>query len=182
MEEDDAVAIELEALEVTYGESLEVLARKPLQVSLHVTPFTGEDESQQYVCADLCMAVTADYPEALPDIQLRNCKGAQTCCSAFSDAVSMLESHRLPVHAGLSDARQAQLRSRLQEEAVGLAGSMMLGHLAETARDALTAMNSPEGDCVFCRCPLREDRSAPGISGQDEEELLRLPCYHVYHL
>jgi hypothetical protein len=62
----------------------------------------------------------------------------------------------------------------------------MLGHLTETVRDMLTVMNSPEGDCIFCRGPLQDDGSAnpPSTSGraEEEEELLRLPCYHAYHL
>jgi hypothetical protein len=77
MDDEDLVSIELEALGVTYNEDLEVLAREPLRVSLRCKPFTGEDDSRQFVCADLLMALTEHYPEALPDIQLLNCKGIQ---------------------------------------------------------------------------------------------------------
>ena len=83
--------------------------------------------------------------------------------------------------AGLSDERQREACSRLQQEAEGLAGSMMLGHLCEVVRDVLTALNSPEGDCVFCRCALVDD-PAQGTSCSQEDQPVRLPCYHVYHL
>ena len=76
-DEEDLVAIELEALEVTYGDSLDVVARQPLHIRLHATPFTGGDEAKQYVCTDLELALTPAYPDAVPDVQLRQCKGAQ---------------------------------------------------------------------------------------------------------
>ena len=82
---------------------------------------------------------------------------------------------------GLSDERQRKACRTLQQEAEGLAGSMMLGHLCEVVRDLLTALNSPEGDCVFCRCALL-DEPAQGTSCSLEDQLYRLPCYHVYHL
>ena len=85
------------------------------------------------------------------------------------------------IDAGLGDKRQAEVHIRLQEEAAGLAGYMMLGHLCEMARDLLTAMNAPEGDCIFCRCPLLQEDEPPGPSGR-EQQLFKLPCYHVYHL
>lgn len=63
----------------------------------------------------------------------------------------------------------------LSSEATALAGEMMLGHLCETARNLLTDMNSPEGDCVFCLEPMAEPGGYPG-------HLQRLPCYHCFHL
>lgn len=53
---------------------------------------------------------------------------------------------------------------------------MMLGMLCEAARDQLTAMNSPEGACIFCLDALcREQASAA------EAAPLKLPCYHCFH-
>ena len=86
MDDGDLVSIELEALEVTYGESLEVLTREPLRVSLCCTPFTGEDDNKQFVRVDLLMAHTDRYPEALPDIQVLNCKGTPSILyTSYSD-------------------------------------------------------------------------------------------------
>ncbi len=71
----------------------------------------------------------------------------------------------------------ADLLSRLRQDAAGSLGTMVLGLLIEAARDALTAMNSPEGDCIFCMCSLMEE-----ASGSGSRELIRLPCYHCFHL
>ena len=91
-------------------------------------------------------------------------------------------SHRdISYAAGLSDERQRKICATLRHEAEGLAGSMMLGHLCETVRDLLTALNSPDGDCIFCRCALL-DEPAQGTSCSHEDQLYRLPCYHVYHM
>ncbi len=50
----------------------------------------------------------------------------------------------------------------------------MLGMLCEAARDQLTAMNSPEGACIFCLDELCSDSSSA--------DLLKLPCYHCFHM
>ena len=80
------------------------------------------------------------------------------------------------MHAGLGDAREAALLQRLQADAAESAGSMMLGMLCEAARDQLTLMNRPEGDCIFCLSPLCEEPAAAA-----ESVLLKLPCYHCFH-
>ena len=53
---------------------------------------------------------------------------------------------------------------------------MMLGMLCEVARDQLTLMNRPEGDCIFCLNSLCEEPAAAA-----NLELLKLPCYHCFH-
>ncbi len=54
---------------------------------------------------------------------------------------------------------------------------MVLGLVIETARDVLTGMNSPEGDCIFCMDSLLDEASTSG-----SQELTKLPCYHCFHL
>ena len=78
--------------------------------------------------------------------------------------------------AGLEDARVADVLTRLRQEAADSVGNMVLGLLIEAARDLLTAMNSPEGDCVFCMRSLME------ASSFGSRELMKLPCYHCFHL
>lgn len=65
----------------------------------------------------------------------------------------------------------------LQNEAVAQVGGLMLGQICEVAKDSLTAMNYPEGDCAFCLHPLVERTSLP-----EEEVLQKLPCFHCFHL
>ncbi len=75
----------------------------------------------------------------------------------------------------MGEERRRAVLDALCGEATALAGEMMLGHLCETARNLLTDMNSPEGDCVFCLEPLSDP-------GGPSEQLQRLPCYHCFHL
>lgn len=79
--------------------------------------------------------------------------------------------------AGLGDARVAELLSSLRQEAQESVGNMVLGLVIETARDVLTGMNSPEGDCIFCMDSLLDEASTSG-----SQELTKLPCYHCFHL
>lgn len=57
------------------------------------------------------------------------------------------------------------------EEAAGLAGELSLGQLVETALELLSAANRPHGPCSFCLEPV-----AAG------EPVLRLACFHCYHM
>ena len=67
--------------------------------------------------------------------------------------------------------------ARLHTEANSLVGDMMLGSLIEAAKDAMTELNQPEGHCIFCLEQLVPDGAIPS-----QKLLLRLPCYHCYHL
>ena len=81
------------------------------------------------------------------------------------------------IAAGMSDKRIDTVMTCLQAETKGLLGEMMLGSLIEAAKDAMTEMNQPEGHCIFCL----EQLVPEGISSI-HPPLLRLPCYHCYHL
>lgn len=81
------------------------------------------------------------------------------------------------VHTGLGDSRTAELLHRLQQDAAESSGSMMLGMLCEAARDKLTSMNRPEGACIFCLDQLCNDSGSAA-----EADLLKLPCYHCFHM
>ena len=77
------------------------------------------------------------------------------------------------LHAGLGDARAAQLLLALRQAAEEAAGAMALVQLAAAAQDAIDAANSPEGDCPICMFPL-----AGGSSGGVAQ---KLPCFHCMH-
>ena len=78
----------------------------------------------------------------------------------------------------MSDARIEVVMSRLQAEAHSLVGEMMLGSLIETAKDAMTIINQPEGNCIYC---LENLVPADWSPAREVEGLLRLPCYHTFH-
>ncbi len=81
------------------------------------------------------------------------------------------------IAAGMSDKRIDTVMSRLQAETKGLLGEMMLGSLIEAAKDAMTELNQPEGHCIFCL-----EQLVPEGINPIHPPLLRLPCYHCYHL
>ena len=89
MATDDLLAMELEALEYTYGSVL-LISKDPMRIILHATPFTGEDSSRQFVCADLELGLTAEYPQTPPIIALRKCKG-EGCCRHALEAMHRWE-------------------------------------------------------------------------------------------
>ena len=99
----------------------------------------------------------------------------------------MGECRRWPPHlrAGLSDAQVAECAALLAAEAAPLRGEMLLGHLCETALDFLTAANHPAGDCVFCLRPVGGAVAAAAGGGgalSPAYDVLKLPCYHCFHL
>ena len=79
MSYEETVPVELEALEYTYGSSVSVISADPLTTSVDVEPFTGEDDAQIYVRADLILSLTKEYPDRAPNIELRNVKGEHPC-------------------------------------------------------------------------------------------------------
>lgn len=78
---------------------------------------------------------------------------------------------------GMSDSRIGKVIAQLSLEANSLLGEMMLGGLIEAAKDTLTAINQPEGRCIFCLEDLVPEGATPS-----QDTLQRLPCYHCYHL
>lgn len=125
-------------------------------VTVPVAP-RGCSPEQQFVAARLQLRVPPSYPGDAP-------------AAALADA------------RGLGDARVAQLQAALAAEAAALAGELSLGHLVETALDLLTEHNRPEGLCAFCLEPLPPPAN-PAAPGQGQQHaLLRLQCYHCFHL
>ena len=81
--------------------------------------------------------------------------------------------------AGLEDKRTAEVLAGLRAEAAELAGEPVLGQLVASATDLLTRYNTPGEACAFCL-----ERQVPGEdgAGAGPPQLLRLPCYHCFHL
>merc|ERR1712008_46975 len=73
---------------------------------------------------------------------------------------------------GLSDVSRASLLTQLGQHAEELLGEPALFALLEAGRAALTALNSPQGECAIC---------LGSLSDAGSEHVLRTPCYHVFH-
>lgn len=113
----EEVAIEIEALQATYADSL-VVAEEQRQVSMCIQP--QEEQQQHYVQCQLLLTASPDYPrQQAPAIQLQDVKGFVN--------------------------RQEQLQQLLMAEAAELTGELLLGHLFEAAKAWLTEHDQPEG-------------------------------------
>jgi hypothetical protein len=111
------VAVEVEALQATYGDDL-VLDERLQQISMTVLP--QQDSKQHYVQCQLLLTLPPQYPsEHPPTIHLQGVKG-------FTN-------------------RQHQLQEQLAADAVELTGELLMGHLFEAAKAWLTEQDWPEG-------------------------------------
>jgi hypothetical protein len=118
----DDVAIEIEALQATYGSDL-ILNESQQQVSMLVLPqqdAVQQQQQQHYVQCLLSFTLPADYPSPAPAIHIQDAKG-------FIN-------------------RQDQLQQQLTADAAELAGELLLGHLFEAAKAWLTDNDAPEGE------------------------------------
>lgn len=115
----DEVAIEVEALQATYGHELHVDGTLQ-QISMTVLPQQDHTQQQHFVQCQLQLTLPAAYPaEQPPDIQLQDVRGFVN--------------------------RQEQLQQLLAADAVELTGELLLGLLFETTKAWLTDNNWPEG-------------------------------------
>ena len=73
---------------------------------------------------------------------------------------------------GFADAARDRFLSELRGYAVNMAGEAQLFMLLDSAREGLTALNAADGECSICLASLTE---------VEANEVLRLPCYHVFH-
>ena len=81
--------------------------------------------------------------------------------------------------AGLEDERTAEVLTALRATAAELAGEPVLLQLVASAIDLLTRYNTPGEACAFClEAQVPEEDGA----GAGPPQLLRLPCYHCFHL
>ncbi|GFR47381.1 hypothetical protein Agub_g9094, partial [Astrephomene gubernaculifera] len=161
---EEVLQIELEALTATYADDVVIKENCSddgyvVIIDLRLAPRVSE-QHEAFLSGRLRLGVLPGYPETSPSIDVLDTKG-------------------------IGDQRLANLRERLQGEASALAGEMALGALCEAALDWATEENHPEGFCAFCLCPLEPPLGGRGSSqepdSQDQQQLVRLPCYHAFH-
>ncbi|XP_055861417.1 uncharacterized protein LOC106068398 [Biomphalaria glabrata] len=130
MSEEDEIPleIELQSLEAIYVNEL-TYSRKDdgtvdtIEVLIH--PATGHDATKQYVCMTLVFAPGPNYPDEVPDIQIRNPRG-------------------------LGEEEVASLVEAMMLKGEEVKGEVMLYTFVEMAKDSLTEGNIPRCPCVVC--------------------------------
>jgi len=118
-----------------------------VNLSVKMAPMTAGDEANEFLWCVLELHVACSYPSQPPSLTLGSSRG-------------------------LSDVARASLLTELVQRAEVLRGEPALFALLEAGRVALTALNTPEGDCAICLASL---------SDVESEQVLRMPCYHVFH-
>lgn len=174
---EELLAVELEALQCTFGDNIEppIVQDGTTVLKLRLFPRATEYEWERYVMASLLFRVPPAYPDVLPSFQLTDDKGKIDCPAELTDFMQWL--NRIPTTAGLSEHQIASCLASLQGEAQILQGELLLGHLCDLTTDFLTASNHPAGDCVFC---LQPNILQPA-TGSPAYRVVKLACYHSFH-
>ena len=211
---------ELEALEATYGivderiddddkdengdekktsatppsstSILSVLSRSPPAVRALLFPRGCPRSASRFVSAELVLECSEGYPGGEEEGEEEEGKGNHHLLVAAS----------LSAPRGLGDARRAELLSKVGAALAEVSASgelCVLGCLIEAALEAITDLNSPEGDCPICLEPLSaggggggaSEKEGGGEGGRDEgkndgdgfsNRLVKLECFHCLHL
>eukprot|EP00955_Chlamydomonas_euryale_P068947 360282-Chlamydomonas_euryale.AAC.10 len=123
LQEEEVLLLDVEVLRATYGDNDVALRCHPgtcggfgsgegaspaAVVHVQLRPHTGEDASCAFVSCSLALAAPHGYP-----------------CVDTPVGVALMGTK------GMGDAREAELRTRLEDEARHMAGEMVLGHLCE---------------------------------------------------
>jgi len=117
-DEDDEVAMELEAVRYTYPELQTDDGSPHPAVAIDLAP---RNARQAFVSARLWLGLGGGYPAAGPAVvRLRDARG-------------------------LGDARAAEVVARLRGEAAELEGGPAVGRLVELCEELLSEFNAPEG-------------------------------------
>ncbi|XP_033627869.1 zinc finger CCCH domain-containing protein 13-like [Asterias rubens] len=95
------------------------------EVCVVLHPATADNVEEQYVCLTLDMKLPEQYPDALPEITIRNSRG-------------------------ISDEHLMSLDAKLKQLAEERQGGAMLYELIEVAKESLTNNNTPSCQCVIC--------------------------------
>jgi len=117
------------------------------RLAVKLAPMTAGDQEKQFLWCELQIHVGHSYPSEPPSLALGGSRG-------------------------LSDISRASLLTELGHHVEELCGEPALFALLEAGRAALTALNSPQGECSICLGSLCDAGS---------EHVLRTPCYHVFH-
>ncbi|KAL8581249.1 hypothetical protein ACOMHN_038349 [Nucella lapillus] len=126
---EDVLTEELLALEAIYfKEEISVKhdeKNRPQSIAVKLHPATGMDESKQYVCMTLCFNFPPGYPDAVPDIMVKEPRG-------------------------LGEENLQSLIQYMLKKAEERKGGQMLYELIEMAKDCLTEGNLPHCECAIC--------------------------------
>ena len=114
---EQALQCELEALQETFDVTVSE-QQGGHSISMQLQPYTGDED----VFVETCLHFSLDhgYPDTLPEVWLDNTRG-------------------------LSDERLQRLLKATKEVAEGFVGEPVLMTMCMAAKDALSAMNFPEG-------------------------------------
>eukprot|EP00897_Mesotaenium_endlicherianum_P006017 jgi/Mesen1/5443/ME000271S04470 len=155
MEGVEDVEAEVEALEAISAEACTILQRYPPLIELALKPLTADDVTMQ---ANLVVRASTQYPQEPLDVELKDVKG-------------------------LDDSRRSHLLSHLRTWAAQSCPHPALVGLCEEAKEKLTAMNVPDGDCCFCMDPLVSAHGhAEAAAQQQKRPLVKLmTCFHCFH-
>eukprot|EP01023_Acetabularia_acetabulum_P062600 TRINITY_DN7724_c0_g1_i1.p1 TRINITY_DN7724_c0_g1~~TRINITY_DN7724_c0_g1_i1.p1 ORF type:complete len:239 (-),score=39.02 TRINITY_DN7724_c0_g1_i1:23-739(-) len=121
---DEEVGFELEALNSTYFDIIEIQNEPNLIIKVNLQPRV-QQEQEIFVMIKLSFVIGENYPESAPDINI-------------------------DFYKGLSDEEVIQFLSILKNEAEENQGDLILGQLIELAIDELDRLNLPKGRCCFC--------------------------------
>ncbi len=193
MDDPSAYDDELDALVATFGADVTELGRGRLAVDLYPR---AEEASGRFVEARIAFEVdTKGYPTALPAISVEQSKGLggkregsliealkhEACTLAGELMLGHLCDVRA-VHHSLHE--KPQMCHKCLPYPVSFTSQP-----SQVARDYLTTNNFPDYPCALCLEGL--ERGTDGVDGtggassrQDEgdlPQLLKLPCFHVFH-
>ncbi|KAJ3681800.1 hypothetical protein LUZ60_014373 [Juncus effusus] len=154
MAEEEEVRIEVDAVQAVYGDDCHVIQPFPPHLSVHISPRTAEDSSQQFVEATIGIKTSLQYPNEPPDIYVIETKG-------------------------LDVNRKTYLINQMKLKAEELSSCLMIVSLCEEAVEILSNMNHPEGDCPLCLYPLFPQNEDDLSKSSSFMKLMS--CYHCFH-
>jgi E3 ubiquitin-protein ligase RNF25 len=143
---------EVEAVQAIYEGDCTILQRFPPHLSVALKPHTADDPSRQFVEAVLVIKASDQYPGMIPDLELQDTKG-------------------------LDDKRHAKFLCDLHAKLRQFSPGPMLVAISEAAKELLTSMNAPDGDCCFCMLPL----DMPDSSQRSRPYMKLMSCFHCFH-
>lgn len=124
---DDPLECELEALQETFDVTVTEHPGYRHKLSMKLVPYTGDEDV--FVETDLTICLDHMYPESIPEVAFYNPKG-------------------------LSDERLQTLRNAAKDVVEELVGEPVLMMMCMASKDALSAMNFPEGEFNLYRFAL----------------------------
>jgi len=154
MEDEDPLLLELQLLEASYGDELQISdqAERPLSISFRASPHVASQPSHIFTGVTLHITIASGYPSTPATFEMSNARG-------------------------LDDEQLRALREALAADAAKAAASsdIHVSQAISSTESFLTARNAPNR-CPVCFEGINSD-------GTGDMALLRLePCFHAIHL